>query len=155
MCVTTWSVVTPSLNRRWCKCSACIVRSQSCSRPPPTLNKPRKPAAIISYDEKPRVQAIATTDLPPEPANMRASRAACWPASICSLARSMPWSKIATAARVHRIPQASRRRLSGPHCDQVNPRQSFRAYLQKKQRPGSPSYSQAASSQLRTALGSI
>src|SRR5436189_2373841 len=32
-------------------------------------SKPRKPAAIISYDEKPGIQAIATTapDLPPEP----------------------------------------------------------------------------------------
>src|SRR5882672_1779414 len=32
-------------------------------------NKPRKPAAIVSYDEKPGIQAIATTapDLPPEP----------------------------------------------------------------------------------------
>jgi transposase len=32
-------------------------------------NKPRKPAAIVSYDEKPGIQAIATTapDLPPVP----------------------------------------------------------------------------------------
>ena len=32
-------------------------------------NKPRKAVAIISYDEKPGIQAIATTapDLPPEP----------------------------------------------------------------------------------------
>src|SRR5262249_37438853 len=31
--------------------------------------KPRKPVAVVSYDEKPGIQAIATTapDLPPEP----------------------------------------------------------------------------------------
>jgi hypothetical protein len=31
----------------------------------------RKPVAIVSYDEKPGIQAIATTvpDLPPEPAD--------------------------------------------------------------------------------------
>src|SRR5437016_1954998 len=34
-----------------------------------TSNKPRKPVAIVSYDEKPGIQAIATTspDLPPMP----------------------------------------------------------------------------------------
>jgi len=34
-----------------------------------TSNKPRKPVAIVSYDEKPGIQAIATTspDLPPVP----------------------------------------------------------------------------------------
>ena len=56
--------------------------------------KPRGAVAIISYDEKPGIQAIATTapDLRPNPACMRPSRAiistsatarsACWPASI-------------------------------------------------------------------------
>src|SRR5476649_328179 len=36
---------------------------------PPKKNKPSKAVAIISYDEKPGIQAIATTapDLPPEP----------------------------------------------------------------------------------------
>ena len=35
--------------------------------------KPRKPVAIVSYDEKPGIQAIATTspDLPPEPGKYR------------------------------------------------------------------------------------
>jgi len=40
-------------------------------------NKPDKPVAIVSYDEKPGIQAIATTapDLPPEPlASTRPSR---------------------------------------------------------------------------------
>jgi transposase len=74
-----------------------------------TSSKSRKPVAIVSYDEKPGIQAIATTspDLPPV-APTRHSRAitstsvmarsACWPGSICSPARSTPWSKTATAA---------------------------------------------------------
>jgi hypothetical protein len=53
--------------------------------------KPNDAVAIISYDEKPGIQAIATTapDLPPEPASIRPShgsmnitaRSVCWPAS--------------------------------------------------------------------------
>jgi DDE superfamily endonuclease len=35
--------------------------------------------------------------------------------------------------RIHRIPQVSRCRLSGPHRDQVDPRQSLRAHLQRDQ----------------------
>ena len=72
--------------------------------------KSTKPVAIVSYDEKPGIQAIATTapDLPPVPAAMRPSRgimstnamarSACWPGSICSPARSTRSSEIATAA---------------------------------------------------------
>jgi hypothetical protein len=76
-----------------------------------------------SYDEKPGIQAIATTspDLPPEPgkqspASMRPShavmstsaavRSACWRASIFSPEKPIPWSRIATAAA-----SSSRRRL--------------------------------------------
>jgi len=66
--------------------------------------------AIVSYDEKTGMQAIATTapDLPPSPvstppspATMNTSamaRSASWLASIWSPARSTPWSRIATAA---------------------------------------------------------
>jgi hypothetical protein len=38
---------------------------------------PGKPVAIVSYDEKPGIQAIATAapDLPPKPASTRPSRA--------------------------------------------------------------------------------
>ena len=75
--------------------------------------KPSDAVAIVSYDEKPGIQAIATTapDLPPEPGahatfardheykNISATaRSACWPGLICSPARSMPWSRTATAA---------------------------------------------------------
>src|SRR5712672_1146772 len=73
--------------------------------------KPSDAVAIISYDEKPGIQGR----LPrrrricrPSPAPMRPSRAimntsvtarsACWPASICLLARFTPWSRIAIAA---------------------------------------------------------
>ena len=66
--------------------------------------------AIISYDEKPGIQAIATTapDLPPEPGvhatfareheYKRHGTISCWPASTSSPARSMRWSRIAIAA---------------------------------------------------------
>ena len=57
--------------------------------------KPSDAVAIISYDEKPGIQAIATTspDLPPEPGvhatfardheYSATARSACWPALIC------------------------------------------------------------------------
>ena len=72
--------------------------------------KPSDAVAIISYDEKPGIQAIATTAptcrpspacIRPSHANMNTSataRSACWPASICSPARFMPWSRTAIAA---------------------------------------------------------
>jgi transposase len=73
-------------------------------------NQPDGGMAIISYDEKPGIQAIANTapDLPPAPGMHGPSRAslntnatvqsACWRASTLSAARSMRWSKIAIAA---------------------------------------------------------
>ena len=73
--------------------------------------KLRKPVAIVSYDEKPGIQAIATTspDLPPVPGTYATfsrdheykrptARSACWPGLICSPARSTPWSRSVTAA---------------------------------------------------------
>jgi hypothetical protein len=71
---------------------------------------PSDAVAIVSYDEKPGVQAISTMapDLPPEPGlhqtfardheYKRHGTSACSPGSTCSPARSMPWSRIATAA---------------------------------------------------------
>jgi len=70
-----------------------------------TAREPRQAVAVVSYDEKPGIQAIATTapDLSPSLAFMRRSRAttstnararlAYWPGSICSPAKSMPWFK--------------------------------------------------------------
>jgi hypothetical protein len=54
-------------------------------------NKPSKAVTVISYDEKPGIQAIATTapDLPPEPGVHP---------SFTRDHRSMPWSRIVTAA---------------------------------------------------------
>jgi len=65
--------------------------------------KSAKSAAIVSYDEKPGIQAIATTapDLPPSRASMSTNvmaRSACWPGLICSPARSTRSSEIDTAA---------------------------------------------------------
>jgi hypothetical protein len=60
--------------------------------------------------------------------------------------------------RIHRISRASRRRLSGPHRDQADPRQPFRVYLQRDQSLGSPARRRTASNLLSlpsTALGSI
>ena len=66
--------------------------------------------AIVSYDEKPGIQAIATTapDLPPSPASTRPSRATtsisatarsvCWPGSTSLPARFTLSSRIAIAA---------------------------------------------------------
>src|SRR6266852_5186904 len=72
--------------------------------------KPRKPVAIVSYDEKPGIQAIATTspDLPPVPGTYatfsrdheykRHGTLSYWPGLICSPARSTLWSRSVTAA---------------------------------------------------------
>jgi Homeodomain-like domain len=76
----------------------------------PKKNKPSEAVAIISYDEKPasRPSQRQLRICRPNPACMRPShasmninataRSACWPASISSPARSMPWSRIAIAA---------------------------------------------------------
>ena len=72
-------------------------------------DNPSDGVAIISYDEKPSIQAIATTArFPPSPENMRRSRVStstsataqsvCWPASTSSPARRTPWSGIGIAA---------------------------------------------------------
>ena len=72
--------------------------------------KPGKPVTIVSYDEKPGIQAIAPRHricrrcLAPtrrSRAIMSTSamaRSACWPELICSPGRSMPWSRSVTAA---------------------------------------------------------
>ncbi len=72
--------------------------------------KPSDAVAIVSYDEKPGIQAIATTApiCRPRPACMQplhasmnisaTARSACWPGLISSPARFTPWSRIATAA---------------------------------------------------------
>ena len=74
--------------------------------------EPSDAVAIVSYDEKPGIQAIATTapDLPPEPRQTRDLGARPrvqaprhgqlrWPAStICSPAKATPSSRTATAA---------------------------------------------------------
>ena len=103
--------------------------------------KSKKPVAIILRRE-PEIQAIATTapDLPPVPGRH------------ASFARDHEYKRHGTlsllagidlltgkvhalvrertAAAVHRIPQASRCRLSGQHRDQADPRQSFRTHFE-------------------------
>ena len=93
-----------------------------------------KRVAIVSYDEKPGIQAIATTapDLP----QARRSRHLCAGLRVQTSWHAEPVGRNRPAYRegpcdrqrpppqpgVHRIPQASRRRLSGRHRDQADPR---------------------------------
>ena len=80
----------------------CVYREVAILKNTAASQKPSQAVAIVSFDEKPGIQAIATTapDLSPCLAFMRRSRATtstnararsvCWLASICSLAKSMP-----------------------------------------------------------------
>ena len=57
-------------SRRWRRCCASIARSKLLKKKAAAAKeKPSDAVAIVSYDEKPGIQAIATTapDLPPEP----------------------------------------------------------------------------------------
>jgi hypothetical protein len=130
----------------------------------------RSRQTIVSYDEKPGIQAIGTTAPDPAPE----------PGLHATFARDHEYKRNGTVsllagidlltAKVHALvrdrhrsrefiePQASRRRLSGPHRDQVDPRQSHRAHPQANQKPGSPISPPAASnspSLPSTACGSI
>lgn len=81
--------------------------------------KPNDRVAIVSYDEKPGIQAIATTspDLPPEPDvhatfardhdYKRHGTVARWPASTLSPATFTPWSGPAAAASLSRSSSVS------------------------------------------------
>jgi hypothetical protein len=104
--------------------------------------KPSDTVAIISYDEKPGIQAIATTapDLPPEPhvhATFARDHEYKRHGTVSLLARyrpadrqgSRPGEGSPPQPRVHRVPQNPRCGLSGPHGNPFDPRQSFRACL--------------------------
>src|SRR5271165_6778927 len=108
--------------------------------------EPSDAVAIVSYDEKPGIQAIATTapDLPPEPGRhatfardheYKRHGTVSLLAGHRSAHRPSPRSRQGPPPqpRIHRIPQAPRRRLSEPYGDQADPRQSFGAHLQGDQ----------------------
>ena len=108
--------------------------------------KPSDAVAIVSYDEKPGIQAIATTapDLPPAArqtcdlgarSRVQAPRHGQLAGRHRSAHRPGPRPRQGPPPqpRIHRIPQASRRRLSDPYGDQADPRQSFRAHLKGDQ----------------------
>ena len=65
-----WNAATPGLKRRWRKCCD---REVTILKEAAAAKKPNEALAIVSYDETPGVQAIATTapDLPPEPSTYR------------------------------------------------------------------------------------
>ena len=111
-CATIWNAATPSSSPRWRKFCVSTARVQVLKKAAAKAEKSKKPVAIVSYDEKPGIQAIATTapDLPPVPGRHGASFARDhehkrrWHAqpvgrgSICSPARSTRSSGSATAA---------------------------------------------------------
>jgi hypothetical protein len=98
--------------------------------------EPGDAVAIVSYDEKPGIQAIATTapDLPPEP-GAHATLAPDYEYKRHGMVSLLAGIDLLTRAvhalvkdrhrspRIHRIPQAARRRLSSPHGNQADPRQ--------------------------------
>src|ERR1700752_3246331 len=99
-----------------------------------------KPVTIVSCDEKPGIQAIATTapDLPPKPGvhatfardhEYKRHGTLSLLAGIDLLTRA--GQRPPPQPRVYRVPKASRCRSSGQHCDQADPRQSFRAHLER------------------------
>src|SRR5215208_1696732 len=105
--------------------------------------KPSDAVAVISYDEKPGTQAIATTapDLPPQPGvhptfaprpRIQAPRHSQLAGGHRPADRQGPRSGQGSPPqpRVHRVPEAPRRGLPSPHGDPPDPRQSFRAHLQ-------------------------
>src|SRR5208337_860516 len=124
----------------------CVYRQVKILKQAAAASKTKRPSdavAIVSYDEKPGIQAIATTapDLPPEPgvhATFAREHEYKRHGTVSFAGRHRPRHRQSPCAgqgsasqpRIHRIPQAARRRLSGPHGDQADPRQSFRAYLQ-------------------------
>src|SRR5271166_5879687 len=108
--------------------------------------EPSDAVAIVSYDEKPGIQAIATTapDLPPEPgahATFARDHEYKRHGTVSLLAGIRPCHRRGARSgqgsppqpRIHRIPRASRRRLPGSHGDRGDPRQLFRAHLQGDQ----------------------
>ena len=113
----------------------CVYREVQVLKKAASKAKKPPPVAIVSYDEKPGIQAIATTapDLPPVP-GVHASFARDHEYKrhgTLSLAgidlltgRSTLSSETATAvaSSSNSSPQASRCRLSGQHRDQVDPR---------------------------------
>ena len=88
----------------------CVYRQVQVLKKAAKSKKPGKPVAIVSYDEsqesrpsQPRHRICHRNQArtPPSRVIMNTNgtaRSACWPGSICSPAKSTPWSEIATAA---------------------------------------------------------
>ena len=106
-------------------------------------NTASDPVAILSYDEKPGIQAIATTapDLPPQPgvhATFARDHEYKRHGTVSLLAGiDLVSGKIHASGQgsppqpgIHRIPQACRQGLSARDRDPSDPRQPFGAYLQ-------------------------
>ena len=101
--------------------------------------KTGKPMAIVSYDEKPGIQAIATTspDLPPVPGvhpTFARDHEYKRHGTLSLLAGiDLLTGKVHALVKDRRIPQASQCRLPGRHGDQADPGQPLGAYLQRNQ----------------------
>ena len=124
----------------------CVYREVQVLKKAAKSKKPGKPVAIVSYDEKPGIQAIATTapDLPPEPGVH------------ATFARDHEYKRHGTLSllagidlltgKVHALVRDRHRSREfieflklldaaypAQHGDQVDSRQSFRAHLQRNQ----------------------
>ena len=142
-CATIWNAATPSSSPRWRKFCVSTARSRSWKKAAAKAEKSKKPVAIVSYDEKPGIQAIATTApiLPPVPGRH------------ASFARDHEYKRHGTfyllagidllTGKVHALVRERHRsrefieflklprcRLSGQHRDQADPRQSFRTHFE-------------------------
>ena len=139
-CATTWNAATRRSRRRWPKCSASIARSRCCARAMP----PKAPMSRSSPTTRSRASRRSAT---PHPTCRRK------PGVYESFARDHEYKRHGTLsllaghrpadrqgpclcrgspslARVRRLPQAARCRVSVRHGHQADPRQSFRSYLQ-------------------------
>ena len=118
-----------------------------------------KPVAIVSYDEKPGIQAIATTspDLPPVPGvhptfardheyKRHGTCPVCWRELICSPARSTPLSRIAIAAESSSIFSSFSMPLIRPAPPLSSSSTITRPTYPRKPKRGSPLARPAASS---------
>jgi hypothetical protein len=144
----------------------CIYREVRLLKKAAAVSKkePNDAVAVISYDEKPGIQAIATTapDLPPEPRvhatfarehEYKRHGTVSLLAGIDLVTGKVHAQGSPSQPRIHRIPQASRRRLSTRRSSSIIPRIS-----PKRPELGSPVSPHTGSNSLSlpsTAPGSI
>ena len=150
-CATIWNAATPSF-RAQDGGSSCVstARVQVLKKAAAGAEKSKKPVAIVSYDEKPGIQAIATTapDLPPVPGRH------------ASFARDHEYKRHGTLSllagidlltgKVHALVRSATAAASSSNSSSFSmppirpaprssfdPRQSFRTHFEGNSEPGS------------------